>query len=126
MCFYGTTVGVVVGGVVVVGVAVVGIAVVGIAVVGIAVVGLIGGGVRSVLVHCCKKFSIRLRSLPVWLTHSRTDNPCEFLAILAMANPHLLQLRSDPRHLLLTLSKSFAHCVSSSHLPTARPQIVSV
>ena len=45
MCFYGTAVGVGVGGVV--------------------VVGLIGGGVRSVLVHCCKKFSIRLRSLPV-------------------------------------------------------------
>ena len=105
MCVYGTTVGLVGGGIV--------------------RSGLVGGA-RSVLVHCCRKFSIRLRSLPVWLMHNMIDNPCEFLAILAMANPHLLQLRGDPRHLLLTLSKALSHCVSSSHLPTALPQIVSV
>ena len=109
-----------------VGVVVVGVAVVGVVVVGVVVVGLIGGGVRSVLVHCCRKFSIRLRSLPMWSTHSRTDSPSWFLAILAMANPHLLQLRSDPWHLLLTLFKALSHCGSSSHLPTALPQIVSV
>ena len=85
-----------------------------------------GGGVRSVLVHVCRKFSTLLRSLPLWLTHSRTDSPSRFLAMRAKANPHLLQFTGSSRHLLMALLRSFKHCGTSSHLPTALPQMVAV
>ena len=85
-----------------------------------------GSGVRSVLLHSCSKISTFLRSLPVWLTHSMTDSPSRFLVIRAKANPHLLQFTGSSRHLLLTLLRSFKHCGTSSHIPTALPQMVSM
>ena len=77
------------------------------------------------LVHRCRKFSMRARVFPKCLTHSSTESPSLFPAMAAMASPHLLQFTSEPLHMFLALLMSLLQSGSPWHLLTAPPQILS-